>query len=156
MNTIADIVLPTALPPDQPANRYGACLLFAANTLARAITAMGEAEFGKLGLAYSHAYLLREVVNKPGITPSLLSETLHLTASTITRLVEKLEQKQLVVRSTEGKNTLIRPTETGIALYPDILAAWERLWERYSAMLGPEAAQSLAQHIFAAAQKLED
>ncbi len=156
MNTKSDIVLPTALPPDKPADRYGACLLFAANALARAITAMGEEEFGKLGLAHSHAYLLREVVNQPGVTPSHLSETLHLTPSTITRLVEKLEQKQLVVRATEGKNTLVRPTQTGIDLYPAMLAAWDRLWDRYSAMLGPEAAKCLAQQIFEAARKLED
>jgi MarR family transcriptional regulator, organic hydroperoxide resistance regulator len=151
----ADLI-PAPAATNKPTNRYGACLLFAANALARAITAMGEAEFGTLGLAHSHAYLLRAVVDEPGMTPSCLSEMLHLTPSTITRLVEKLEARQLVVRSTEGKNTLIRPTPAGVALYPDLLAAWDRLWDRYTALLGPEAAQGLAKQIFSAAQALED
>jgi len=87
--------------------RFSACLLFSANALARAITAIGDEEFGRVGLSYSHAYLLSEVINQPGITPSALSDTLYLTPSTITRLVEKLEQKQLVRRESEGIKTLI-------------------------------------------------
>jgi MarR family transcriptional regulator, organic hydroperoxide resistance regulator len=150
----ADLI-PAPAVTDKPTNRYGACLLFAANALARSITAMGEEEFGQLGLAYSHAYLLRDVIDRPGLTPTQLSESLRLTPSTITRLVEKLELKQLVIRTTEGKNTLVHPTPAGVALHGDILAAWDRLWDRYSALLGAETARSLACQIFAAAEQLE-
>ncbi len=135
--------------------RYSACLLFSANALARAITAIGDEEFGRFGLSYSHAYLLCEAVDQPGITPSELSETLHLTPSTITRLVEKLEQKQLVRRESEGKKTLIYPTPEGEAMKPSIAEAWGRVGARYSQAIGESNVCQLTQQVFQAAQALE-
>ena len=136
------------------ATRYSACLLFSANALARAITAIGDEEFGRFGLCYSHAYLLCEVVTQPGISPSQLSETLYLTPSTITRSVEKLEQKRLVRRESEGKKTLIYPTAEGKALQPAIAEAWNRVGARYSQVLGETNVCQLTQQIFNATRAL--
>lgn len=141
---------------DKAITRFSACLLFSANALARAITAIGDEEFGRFGLSYSHAYLLCEVVDGPGVTPSQLSETLYLTPSTITRLVEKLEQKQLVRRESEGKKTLIYPTAEGEAMRPAITEAWNRVGARYSAAIGPDNVCQLTQQVFKAAQALDD
>lgn len=134
--------------------RFSACLLFSANALARAITAIGDAEFGRFGLSYSHAYLLCEVVDQPGVSPSQLSNTLYLTPSTITRLVEKLEQKHLVRRETEGKKTLVYPTAAGEALRPAIAEAWQRAGEQYAAAVGPDKICDLTQQVFRAARAL--
>ncbi|WP_246202144.1 MarR family winged helix-turn-helix transcriptional regulator [Spirosoma agri] len=134
--------------------RFSACLLFSANALARAITAIGDEEFGKFGMCYSHAYLLCEVVGQPGISPSQLSETLYLTPSTITRLVEKLEQKQLVRRESEGKKTLIYPTPEGEAIQPAIAQAWDRVGARYSKAIGENNICQLTQQVFKATQAL--
>lgn len=134
--------------------KYSACLLFSANALARAITAIGDEEFGRFGMCYSHAYMLCEVVAQPGITPSELSETLYLTPSTITRLVEKLEQKHLVCRESEGKKTLIYPTPEGEALQPEIAAAWGRVGTRYSQAIGETNVCQLTQQVFSAARVL--
>lgn len=134
--------------------RFSACLLFSANALARAITTIGDEEFGRFGLSYSHAYLLCEVVDQPGIMPSQLSQTLYLTPSTITRLVEKLEQKQLVRRESEGKKTLIFPTAQGEALQPAIAEAWQRAGARYTQAIGEDNIKGLTQHVFKAAQAL--
>ena len=151
MTTINETHKPVTCKPD---TRYSACLLFSANALARAITAIGDEEFGRFGLSYSHAYLLCEVVDQPGVTPSELSQTLYLTPSTITRLVEKLEQKQLVQRQSDGKKTLIYPTPQGEALRPAITEAWQRTGDRYVQAVGKENIQSLTQHVFRAAQAL--
>ncbi len=144
----------TDVPIDPQTTRFSACLLFSANALARALTAMSEEEFGKLGLAYSHAYLLCEVNIRPGITPSELSTLLFLTPSTITRLIEKLEQKGLVTRQTEGKNTLVYPTPQGEALQPDIMATWVQMNARYSTIMPEADARMLTQQVFQAAQLL--
>lgn len=133
---------------------YSACLLFSANALARAITAIGDEEFGRFGLCYSHAYLLCEVVAQPGISPSQLSETLYLTPSTITRLVEKLELKRLVRRESEGKKTLIYPTSEGEALQPVVSEAWDRVGTRYSQLIGEKDVCQLTQQVFKAAKAL--
>lgn len=141
---------------DKTATRFSACLLFSANALARAITAIGDEEFGRFGLCYSHAYLLCEVVAQPGVSPSQLSETLCLTPSTITRLVEKLEQKRLVRRESEGKKTLIYPTTEGEALKPEISEAWDRVGARYSQIIGEPNVCQLTQQVFNAAKALEE
>lgn len=136
-------------------NRYSACLLFSANALARAMTAIGDEEFGKLGLAYSHAYLLREVIDNPGVTPTHLSEVLYLTPSTITRSIEKLEMRGFVTRRSEGKNTLVDPTDQGKALDNALGEAWQRTWVRYAAAIGEVQAQNLTKQVFNAARALE-
>ncbi|MVM39136.1 MarR family transcriptional regulator [Spirosoma sp. HMF3257] len=135
-------------------SRYSACLLFSANALARAITAIGDDEFGRFGMCYSHAYMLCEVVAQPGITPSELSETLCLTPSTITRLVEKLEQKRFVRRESEGKRTLIYPTAEGEAIQPEISQAWDRVGARYSQIIGETNVCQLTQQIVKATKAL--
>jgi MarR family transcriptional regulator, organic hydroperoxide resistance regulator len=144
----------TNVTAEPKAARYSACLLFSANALARAITAVGDEEFGRMGLAYSHAYLLREVIDNPGVTPSHLSEMLFLSPSTITRLIEKLELKGLVTRRSEGKNTLVEPTEQGKGMSNELWEAWQRVWVRYAAAIGEENVPDLAKQVFAAARAL--
>jgi MarR family transcriptional regulator, organic hydroperoxide resistance regulator len=139
-------------PP--PSSRYGACLLFAANALARTLTAIGEAEFSKMGLSYSHAYLLSELALNPGQTPSMLSETLFLSPSTITRLIEKLETRGLAYRQSEGKNTLVFPTQKGTELAPAVGEAWQTNWHKFADRLGEKEALELTRMIFAAAERL--
>ena len=134
-------------------SRYGACLLFAANALARAVTVIGDAQFAKLGLSYSHAYLLNEVAQEPGQTPTALSETLFLSPSTITRLIEKLEGKGLVRRQPEGKRTLVFATEKGQSLAPAIAKAWQENWAKFAENLGEAEAIQLTKQIIAAAEK---
>lgn len=134
--------------------RFSACLLFSANALARSVTAIGDAAFNQFGLSYSHAYLLNEVGITPGSTPTYLSEQLYLTPSTITRLIEKLEQKGLVTRRSEGKNTLVYPTESGQALIPGIEVAWQQNWDKFKAVLGEEDALKLTELVFKAADAM--
>lgn len=146
----------TLVSPNASTNtsRYGACLLFAANALARAVTVIGDVEFAKLGLSYSHAYLLNEVAREPGQTPTALSETLFLSPSTITRLIEKLEGKNLVRRQPEGKRTLVFATQLGQSLAPAIARAWQDNWAKFADSLGEAEAVQLTKQIIAAAQKL--
>lgn len=137
-------------------SRFNACLLFSANALSRAVTAIGDEEFGRFGLSYSHAYLLCLVVDQPGVTPTELSSALYLTPSTVTRLVEKLEQKHLVRRESEGKKTLVYPTNDGQALRLDIASAWDRVGDRCAQLVGEENVCQLTTQVLKAAQALGD
>jgi len=71
---------------------------------------MANSVWKKVDLSPSHAYLLMIVLSEPGVQPGVLSAELQLTPSTITRLLEKLEEKKLVIRNTEGKSTSVYPT----------------------------------------------
>jgi DNA-binding MarR family transcriptional regulator len=67
-----------------------------------------------------------------------LGETLHLTPSTITRLIEKLELKQLVTKRLEGKQAYLNPTPKGLALQKEITESWEQLHRQYDNILTEE------------------
>lgn len=131
------------------------CLLFSANALSRNITRLAEEEFARVGLAPSYGFLLLTINGQPGIQPRDLSKIMMLTPSTVTRLVEKMENKGLVRREYSGKNTFIYPTDRLGLLEPDIRTAWRRVHERYSEILGLERGISVTREVFQAAKDLE-
>ncbi len=99
-------------------SKYNNCLYFVANTLARKIERLAIECWKPVDLPPSHAYLLMMVLEEPGLHPGILAKHLQLTPSTITRLIEKLEEKKLVLRQFEGKKTCVFPSEGGKALFP--------------------------------------
>ena len=131
------------------------CLYFTANSLARVLTAIAEEEFKKTGLAPNYAFILMLICKKPGLMQKEISEYLQLSPSTITRFVDKLENKKLLARRTEGKAVCVDPTDEGKALLEDIKAAWERLYYRYTDLLGTEESERLTEMSWKAALKLE-
>ena len=131
------------------------CLFFTANSLARVMTSLANDEFKSTGLSPHYAFIVMLICEKPGITQKEICEYLQLTPSTITRFVDKLEGKHLVKRTVDGKNVLLEPTTEGQALLSGIQAAWERLCDRYTKVLGHEERSKLISLIGNAIEKLE-
>lgn len=131
------------------------CLYFTANSLARAMTRMAEEEFGSLGIAPSHAYLLMRVNDIPGISQKDLAAQLSLAPSTVTRFIDELERKGYLTRQVDGKVSHVRLTKEGVQLQEKIVAAWYGLYVRYSRALGEEQGHQLTQMIKEATRKLE-
>ena len=115
--------------------RLNDCLFFSCAKLARVLGKTADDAFSKTGLSPSHALLLY-IVNQNGeIHQKEIGERLHLTPSTITRFVEKLEGKRLVSRKTNGKNVYICTTEKGLLLQSEIIIAWNDLHTVYEDIL---------------------
>ncbi|OAS13754.1 MarR family winged helix-turn-helix transcriptional regulator [Paenibacillus oryzisoli] len=131
------------------------CLYFTTNRLSRAISRMADDAFATTGLAPAYGYLLRLVVAKPGIPQKELSEKLYITPSTLTRFIDKLENKRLVERQVKGKTVLVFPTEKALELEPSLRAASKELLRSYKAILGDEVATILTQSLESASEKLE-
>lgn len=131
------------------------CLYFTANRLSRAITRMADEAFAMTGLAPGYGYVIRLVVAKPGIMQKELSDKLYITPSTLTRFIDKLENKGLVERKVQGKTVLVYPTDKGLELEPAIRAASKRLHDAYQAILGPEAATMLTNSLETTSEQLE-
>jgi len=110
----------------------------------------------KVNLSPSHAYLLMLVLNDPGIQPMKLSEELHLEPSTITRLTEKLEEKKLLVRIVEGKQTNVYPTPKAKELLPKMKQCVADFYQTYSIILGKDESGRLIKSINRIADKLAD
>jgi len=137
-------------------SRYCSCIYFSANALARKIEKLACDCWKKVNLSPSHAYLLMVVVEDPGVQPGALANELQLTPSTITRLIEKLEEKKFVVRTTEGKITNVYPTPKAKEIYPKLKECSNDFFETYSQVLGKEESSKLVQNINTLADKLED
>lgn len=119
------------------------CLFFSTSVLSRHFTRLAEEAFSETGWGPSYAFILLRVNASPGISPSELSNQLALTPSTITRLVEKLEAKQMVTRTVAGRKTSVLPTKKATDLNPQLKEAWKKLNEQYMNILGKEMASEL-------------
>jgi DNA-binding MarR family transcriptional regulator len=136
-------------------SKYAQCLYFTSAALARKVEKLAMESWKAMDLAPSHAYLLMAVMEDPGVQPSALSAELHLKPSTITRLVEKLEEKKLVVRTYEGKLTNVYPTPKARELQPKMKNCLTRFYECYSKLLGEEESIQLVQGMAKIADKLD-
>jgi len=135
-------------------SKFCSCLYFAANALARKVEKLAVESWKKIGLAPSHAYLLILVIDEPGMQAGQLAEQLQLTPSTITRLIEKLEDKKLVTRVTEGKTTNVFPTHKAKELKPQIKQCIDEFHEKYVKILGREESKQFIQNMNTVADKL--
>ena len=135
-------------------SKYSKCLYFTANALARKIDKLAQESWNKINLSPSHAYLLMLAIEEPGIQPTAIAEHLQLQPSTITRLLEKLEDKKLLVRTAEGKATNVYPTPKGKELLPKMKECVNEFYSRYASILGKEESARLVQNIGKIADKL--
>ena len=136
-------------------SKYSQCLYFTSAALARKVEKIAIEVWKEVDLPPSHAYLLMAVLEGPGIQPSLLAAELHLQPSTITRLVEKLEEKKLLVRTNEGKLTNIYPTPKAKELLPRMKQCIQKFHKKYSSLLGKDESCRLVNDIAMFADKLD-
>ena len=136
-------------------SKYKQCIYFASNALARVVEKLSIEEWKKVDLSPSHAYLLMLVLEEPGMQPGTIAGQLRLTPSTITRLIEKLESKKLVVRTVEGKLTNVYPTPKAKELQPRLIACAESFTKMYYNILGKEESDRLTRTMAKVADQLD-
>ncbi len=118
---------------------------------------MADEAFAKTGWSPSHAFVMITVNrNDEGVIPSLIAKELHLTPSTVTRLLDKLEQKGMVRRENDGKNSLVKPTEKSLALSEELMASWNSLFDHYKKLLGKDFSERLAGQLYDASEKIKN
>lgn len=137
-------------------SKFCNCLYFTANALARKIEKIAIAGLKKVDLSPSHAYLLMLTLDEPGIHAGHLAEQLQLTPSTVTRLIEKLEEKKLVLRVSEGKQTNVYPTQKGKDLKPLLKECVDDLNKEYDKVLGKEDGKCFLKTMHQVAERIED
>jgi MarR family transcriptional regulator, organic hydroperoxide resistance regulator len=129
-------------------------MYFVSNALARKMEKLAVESWKKVSLSPSHAYLLMMVIDEPGVQPGIISEELHLTPSTITRLIQKLEERKLVIRATEGKITNVYATPKGKALLPVLNECLQEFYKNYTTILGDDESRRLVLNMNRIADKL--
>ena len=135
-------------------SKYCKCLYFTANALARKVEKLAQESWRKVDLSPSHAYLLMLALEEPGLQPGMIADQLQLQPSTITRLIEKLEDKKLLIRVTEGKATNVYPTARAKDMLPKLKECLHDFYNKYSAILGKDESGKLVQSMSKVADKL--
>lgn len=118
--------------------QLNSCLFFSASKMSRAFKAKAEDIFTQTGMSPSHAFILYIVNLRERVHQKEVGDYLHLTPSTITRFVDKLIQKRLIVKEVNGKNVFLVITEEGKQLQPIILNAVKDLNNVINDMLTEE------------------
>jgi MarR family transcriptional regulator, organic hydroperoxide resistance regulator len=134
--------------------KFSQCLYFSSNALARKIEKMAQDVWNDVGLAPSHAYILMTVLEQPGIQAGHIANQVQLKPSTVTRLLEKLEDMKLLVRTSAGKITNVYPTPKASALQPKLKACLYSFVDKYTRVLGKEESQRLVEQINRTSDKL--
>lgn len=135
-------------------SKYAKCLYFTTNALARKVEKLAIESWKPVGLSPSHAYLLMMAIEEPGLPAGTIANHLQLTPSTVTRLIEKLEEKKLLVRVAEGKLSNIYPTTKAKAMLPELKNCVQDFYKRYSEAIGKAESQNIVSTLHAVADKL--
>ncbi len=136
--------------------KFSKCLYFTSNALARKVEKLAIESWKPVDLSPSHGYLLMLVLDDPGIQPGAIADQLQLTPSTISRLLEKLEERKLVVRTTEGKTTNVYPSPKAKQLLPELQACVARSQAAYASSLDNQDIKELVKNMNQVSDKLTD
>ncbi len=127
------------------------CLYFNVNRLARRVNRIWDEAFKPFGLSPSHAYLLRLVLAEPGLTLKAIGEELHLEKSTVSRFVDAMVSKGLVVRavsdSGDAREQKILPSATARKLHDSLEQAGDTLYQQMGEKLGKRALSQLVREL---------
>ena len=96
------------------------CLYFNTNALARTVSHIWTEAYKPFDLSPPHAFLLRVVLARPGLMPRELAEELSLSRSTVTRFLDSLEKRKLLVRKPavqDGREMHVHPTKKARSMH---------------------------------------
>ncbi len=141
------------LPP-----MFDRCLYFNTNHLARTIGKIWQDAFSELGLAPAHAYLLRLVIEQPGMVQKDIATELHLEKSTITRFVDKMVEQDYLIRkmadSGNNREQQIHPTSKAIKLGVKLQEIGNSLYQKMTESIGEKELKKLVKTIRNTTDKL--
>ena len=124
------------------------CLYFNSNALARTVSRIWADAYSQFDLSPPHAFLLRVVLAKPGLLPRELAEELNLSRSTITRFLNSLEQRNLLISKPtagDGRELQVYPTRAAKAMHQELDSTGENLTKLMGRILGrDEVSQTVA------------
>ena len=129
-------------------------MYFSAAALARKIEKLATESWKKTNLSPAHAYLLMVVIDDPGIQPGELAKELMLQPSTVSRFIEKLETKKLLVRIVSGKITNVYPTPKAKDMLPTLKESVGHFYQTYATILGKEMSSELVTNMNIITDKL--
>ncbi len=133
------------------------CIYFNSNALTRQINKIWDEAFKPFGLSPAHAYVLRVVLDQPGIAMKQLAETLELAPSTVTRFVDSLCNKKLLSRTVDTndkRGTTLKPTASAKKIHKQLEQTGQQLYRQLNSTLGKQTFAELVKDMRQVRQRL--
>ena len=115
------------------------CLYFNSNALARTVSRIWTEAYRPFDLSPPHAFLLRLVLARPGLMPRELAKELSLSRSTVTRFLDSLESRGLLLRKAtteDGREVQVYPTRTSLAIHAQLDQTGQNLSKKMARIIG--------------------
>ena len=115
------------------------CLYFNSNALARTVSRIWTEAYRAFDLSPPHAFLLRVVLARPGLLARELAVELSLSRSTVTRFLDSLEKRGLVIRksgSQDGREVQVYPTKAARKIHEKLEHAGGKLTRLMATTIG--------------------
>jgi DNA-binding MarR family transcriptional regulator len=121
---------------------FDQCLYFNTTALARQLEREWADAFAPFGLTPPQAFMLRTVLDQPGLLQREIAESMAVSRPTATRALDALEERGLVRRTRserDGREQTVRPTPKAMAIHAQLNDASRRVTLRLRKVLGPNA-----------------
>lgn len=116
------------------------CLYFNTTALARLLEREWSAAFAGFELTPPQGFMLRLVLDQPGLSQRELADAMTIARPTATRVLDGLEARKLVRRragEADGREQRIHPTPEAEAIRDALNAASGNVTRRLKQLLGP-------------------
>jgi DNA-binding MarR family transcriptional regulator len=117
---------------------YSDSLYFSSGALARQIEKVAKEAWKPSGLHPSQAYLLQLIADSKLPYPTMFAKGMELSPSTITRMLENLEKKDLITRDAYATLSVVTVTDKGWQLWPVLLECQKAFIDRCKKLLGEQ------------------
>jgi DNA-binding MarR family transcriptional regulator len=117
------------------------CLYFNTTALARLLEKEWTAAFAPFELTPPQAFLLRLILERPGLAARELADAMTIARPTATRALDGLEDRTLITRrssAADGREQRIHPTAEAEAMRGALNAASGTVTRRLKHLLGPD------------------
>lgn len=117
------------------------CMYFNTMALGRQLERLWTQAFKPFDLTPSQGFMLRAILNRPGMLQSELADTLRIARATTTRALDGLEKRGLVERRStpkDGRECEIYPTEEAVPLQAGLNAASGQMTTQLKARVGAD------------------
>lgn len=128
---------------------FGSCLYFNALTLGRALEREWSKAFKLFALTPAQGFMLKVILNKPGLPPCEIAETLAITRPTTTRILDGLQKLKLIERkktNQDGREFKIYPTAKAKALKDQINLIGNEVTKKLKNKLGIKLYENVVVH----------
>lgn len=126
------------------------CMYFNTTALARRLEREWAEAFAPFGLTPPQGFLLRAVLEKPGLLQSELADAMAIARATATRAVDGLVRMDLVERrpgTTDRREVTVHPTAAGLEMRKPLNDASGAVTRRLKRLLGDDVFAATVGHV---------